>query len=158
MRYLEYADAAMIEHFAAASAAAPDGTIKADWLQADLEMMQEASRRGKAVFVKAWPAFARNFPDQSKFPPQAERARRAQESIEFPLAAFLAAAGERCYFLYTWGYRHQDGALDRFAEYDRRLGRPQGPAKRSGSRWRREFEYAGVDVDLAAGRGRIEWR
>jgi hypothetical protein len=158
MRYLEYADAAMIEHFAGISSVAPDGSMRKEWLAADMEMMRKAAEMGKMVLVKGWPAFTLGFPDTSKFPPAGEaRIRQAEREIEFPLAAFLAAAGEQSYFLYSWGYRAQDGALVRFPEYEQRLGRPKGAAVREGYRYRREFEHAKVEADLAEGRGRVEW-
>lgn len=158
MRFLEYADAAMIEHFAGVSAIGPDGLPKKEWLAAEFEMMREAAAKGKMVLVKAWPAFSHKFPDYSTFPPgQAVRLERAQREIEFPLAAFLAAAQEHSRFLYTWGYLHQDGALVWFPEYDKPLGAPKGPAKQSGDRYEREFQHARVSVDLASGRGKVEW-
>ena len=158
MRYLEYADAAMIEHFAGISAVEPGGAVRKDWLAADMEMIEQAGAMGKMILVKAWPGFTRTYPDTSKYPPTyEEKTRAARREILFPLAAFLAAAGAYSYFGYAWWYRAQDGGLLWYPEYDKPLGRPKGPAVRSDYRYEREFEHARIQVDLAENRAHIEW-
>lgn len=158
MKYLHYADAAMVEHFGGISAMNPDGTVKKELVAADIEMVQQASGQGKMILVKGWPKFTCTYPDTSRYPPTGEEKRRAAQSeIEFPLACFLIAADELSYFLYTWWYEMNDGALEWYPEYDKPLGAPKGAARRSGFVYDREFEHARVRVDLAANRARIEW-
>jgi hypothetical protein len=158
MRYLKYADAAMIEHFGGISSMNPDGTVKKELVAADIEMIQAASAEGKMVLVKGWPAFTRSYPDTSKYPPSQDAKRSAaRREIEFPLACFLVAAGPSSYFLYTWWYEMRDGALEWYPEYDKPLGAPKGPARRSGFVYDREFEHAKVRVDLEANQAKIDW-
>ena len=111
------------------------------------------------ILVKAWPVFTSALTrTRPKYPPTNEaKTREAARQIEFPLAAFLSAAGVHAHFGYTWWYRSEDGALLWHPEYGKRLGRPKGPAVR-GRQAAREFEHASVDVDLAAGSGRVDWK
>jgi hypothetical protein len=158
LRYLEHADAAMIEHFAGVSSVGQDGRLNPEIVLADLDLMRQAAQKGKLIQVKAWPAFAHGFPDASKFPAsQAERVRLARQQIEFPLAAFLIGAEKHCYFGYSWGYTLDDGWMEWYPEFDRKLGPPKGPAQRTGWHFTREFEHARVQVDLAREWGKVEW-
>lgn len=158
LRFLEHADGAMIEHFGGISGRSPDGRVKPGMMAADLDLMRQGAARGKAIFVKAWPEFTKTYPDTSRYPSTyQERVRAAREQIGFPLAAFLAAAETNCRFGYSWGYRAQDGWLEWYPEYSRRLGPPRGPAQRSGLFYRREFRHAVIEVDLGGQRARIEW-
>ncbi len=159
MRFLEHADAAMIEHFGGISGRDAQGRVKPDMMAADLRLMQQAAAKGKMIFVKGWPEFTKTYPDTSKYPPSYdEKVRHAREQITFPLAAFLAAAEPHCYFGYSWMYRAQDGWLEWYPEYSKRLGPPQGPARQSGLRYTREFLHATIEVDLGREWARIDWR
>ena len=88
---------------------------------------------------------------------QQERERLARAEIEFPLAVFLIGAERGCYFGYSWGYDEKEGWLQWYPEYDRPLGAPKGPARKTGWHYQREFEHARVEVDLTREWGRIEW-
>jgi len=59
------------------------------------------------------------------------------------------------------GYNVNPGAsalwLKRFAEYDKPLGVPDGPAVKSGYTYTREFEHASIWLNLEQGKGRIIW-
>ena len=157
-RYLEYVDAAMVEHFAGVSGIDAAGRLRPEVVDADYELMRVAAAKGKMLHVKAWPAFTKGFPDTSKWPDAySERARLAREEIEFPLAAFLIGAQENCYFGYAWSYGLMDGWTEWYPEFDRPLGPPRGPAKKSGWSYTREFEHARVEVDLSREWGKIVW-
>jgi len=141
----------MIEHF---------GHFQSDSkedIAADMETIETAARKGKIVVVKGWPGFS--FLDQEMMQkPHADLARLAAERITFPLACFLAAAGERSYFCYTWGYTEEDGTFEWYPEFEKPLGKPKGPATRNGHVYTREFAHAAVWVDLAGKEARIDWR
>ena len=157
-RYLDYVDSAMMEHFVGVSSLDEKLRLKPEMVDADLELMRKASAKGKSIFVKAWPAFSKGFPDRANMPKsQQERERLARAEIEFPLAVFLIGAESGSYFGYSWGYDEMEGWLQWYPEYDRPLGAPKGPARKTGWHYQREFEHARVEVDLAREWGRIEW-
>ncbi len=154
LRYLASADGAMVEHFGHYSGRDAQGRIRAGQLEMDIELIRQAGLAGKLVIVKGWPKLS------------AEPATGASEAtkstahadITFPLAAFLVAAEKYAYFAYSWGYTDTDGWFETYAEFDRPLGPPKGPAVRDGWEYRREFEHASVWVDIQQERARITWR
>jgi hypothetical protein len=84
---------------------------------------------------------------------------RQQARFEYCLAMFLVLAGEYSYFNYTPTYAADDTDTWRrwYPEYDKPLGKPNGPANRDGFVFTREFEHASVRLDLAAREGKIDW-
>jgi hypothetical protein len=141
----------MIEHFM------HFGSASKEDMASDLRTIELAGRKGKLVVVKGWPGFT--WMDKEMMQrPHAELAKLAAERLTFPLACFLVAAQPRSYFCYSWGYRHDQGALDWYPEFDKPLGPPRGDAKRDGWKFTREFERASVFVDLERRVARIEWR
>jgi hypothetical protein len=112
---------------------------------------------GKIVIVKAWPNFTWLDKDMMDKPYE-ELEKLSREQITFPLAAFLAAAGEYAYLCYTWGYRENMGTFSWYPEFDKPLGKPKGDAVRNGWTYTREFEHALVWVDLEKRQGKITWR
>jgi hypothetical protein len=84
-----------------------------------------------------------------------------QERMDFSLAMFLISAEEYSYFLMHDGYNVNPNAsavwMKRFAEYDKPLGPPIGPATQSGYIYTREFEHASVWLDLSQEKGEITW-
>ena len=80
------------------------------------------------------------------------------ERLTFPLACFLVAAEQNCFFCYTWGYTEKEGTFDGYPEFDRPLGPPQGEAKRTGWIYQREFVHASVLVNLETKTARIDWK
>lgn len=77
-----------------------------------------------------------------------EKQKLAAENITFPLAAFLAGAQEKCYMVYSWGYRMKHGCLYWYPEFDRPLGKPLGDAKINGWELTREFKHLTVWLNL----------
>lgn len=151
MRYFKDCDAAMIEHFGALQ-----GESK-EVMANDIEAIQQAGKMGKIVIVKAWPNFTWLDKDMMD-KPYTELEKLSREQITFPLAAFLAAAGEYAYLCYTWGYRENMGTFSWYPEFDKPLGKPKGDAVRNGWTYTREFEHALVWVDLEKRQGKITWR
>ena len=74
------------------------------------------------------------------------------DAFGFSLACFLCCAGENSFFRFPL----PGLGLDAFAPYLRPFGTP-GPVERDGTRYRREFEHASVEVDLATRAARINW-
>ena len=48
--------------------------------------------------------------------------------------------------------------LKRFAEYDKPLGPPRGPATQKGYTYTREFQYASVFLDIEKEEAKITWK
>jgi len=86
-----------------------------------------------------------------------------QAEFDFYLSIFLVIAEEYSYFLVhdgsnAYSIMGNDRLwLKRFAEYDRPLGPPKGPAVQSGYIYTRQFENAAVYLDLGKSEGRIAW-
>ncbi|MBX2851749.1 MAG: putative glycoside hydrolase family 15 protein [Phycisphaeraceae bacterium] len=148
--HLPTTDGAMIEHFDSFTSATKEKIVK------DLDAMREAARDGKIVILKAWPGFSWLDGDTMKLPRE-KRVELAQKNITFPLACFLVAAEQNCYFCYTWGYQEQHGTLEWYPEFDKPLGPPQGDAVKDGWTYTRAFEHANVFVDLQRRTARIDW-
>ena len=158
MPYLEHASGTMVEHFAALSARDRNGNLKPENLAWEIEMIGQAARQGKIVMVKGFPGNltwmpSARYDDLS----DVEKMKLARERITFPLAAFLVAAEEYCYFGYSWGYLASEGWLQWYPEFDQPLGPPKGAATRIGWVYTREFEHASVWVDLEHEDARIDW-
>ncbi len=150
-KLLRVTDGAMIEHFGHFNT----GSSKEAIAEA-IETIQATGGDGKIVLVKAWPGFSFR-EEEMMMKPSGELARLAKERITFPLACFLVAAQEHCYFCYTWGYREKLGTFQWYSEFDKPLGPPQGDTKREGWTFEREFAQASVFVDLETKIARIDW-
>ena len=151
-RFFDYLDGGMLEHFAALSG------NKTDHIVRDIELLQEAGRRGKIIVFKGWPRY--NFTESSEYKnkPAAEMEAEVREDIVFPLACFLVGAGKYAYFCYSWGYQINDGGLIDYDEYKKPLGEPLGDAVKEGYTFRREFKHASVWVDVENRNARIDWK
>lgn len=150
-RYQPWTTGAMVEHFGFL------GSADKEHIARDIALIQVSDARGEVVVVKGWPTFSWLDTEVMK-QPEDTLYRRAIAEIEFPLAAFLMAAGEHTYFSYSWGYREQHGQLRGYPEFKRRLGSPRGPARRDGWTYSREFQHASVKVNLEAKTADISWK
>lgn len=149
--FMKQTDAVMIEHF---------GHFRSDskeCILADMEAIIKAGKAGKIVVVKAWPGFSWLDKDAMKKPLE-EKRKLAAKNITFPLAAFLVAAQEHAYFIYSWGYVMDMGCLEWYPEFDQKLGPPLADAVKSGWEFKREFKHASVWVDLEKKQARIDWK
>ncbi len=151
MKYLDYSDGAIIEHFNVLASQEPEQIAQ------DIERMTRAGKAGKIVILKAFPGFLWIDKEAMKMS-QDEKLKLAQQRITFPLAAFLIAAQEHSYFNYTWGYRAEQGAYAWYPEYDKRLGPPKGDARQKGYEYWREFEHASVYINIETRQATIDWR
>ncbi|MFI3290387.1 MAG: putative glycoside hydrolase [Opitutales bacterium] len=146
----EYLDGSMMEHFATKSCADKDAIVS------DIALIADAAKRGKSIVVKAWPDFT-----ESKFAHTLEgktKEQASKEQIVFPLAAFLAGAGEKAYFCYSWWYGHDEGGLIDYPEYSKPLGKPLGDAVKNGYVYTRKFQHADIWVDVENRKAKINWK
>ncbi|MCH6255596.1 putative glycoside hydrolase family 15 protein [Puniceicoccaceae bacterium K14] len=146
----EFTDAAMIEHFGYFQSSSKEMMLK------DILEMERAGKAGKIVVMKGWSGFT--FIDkEAMMKPLEEKQEIARENLTFPLACFLAAAQENCYFIYNWGYRMKNGCLEWYPEFDKPLGEPLGEMQRDGWKLSREYKHASVVVDLETKEADIQW-
>jgi hypothetical protein len=147
----EHTDAIMIEHFGQFNSASKESMLL------DIREMEKAGKNGKIVVFKGWPGFT--FIDKEAMEkPWKEKRRIAEMNIIFPLASFLVGAQENCYFVYSWGYRMDNGCLEWYPELDKKLGNPLGDAKQTNWTLKRNFEKASVWVNLETRDANIEWK
>ena len=159
-RFIDFADGIMVEHFAALSGRENDGKGKIipERLASEIELIPKLAAKGKLVFVKGFPCKMTWFPDDefNDFS-QEDRLNYAKEKIIFPLAAFLIAAEENCYFGYSWGYHDTHGWFQWYPEFDKPLGQPMASAIKNGWVYTREFEHAYVWLDVENEKAGIDW-
>lgn len=147
----EYTDAVMIEHFGYFNSASKECMLT------DIREMEKAGKNGKIVVFKGWAGFT--FIDKEAMrKPLKEKREIAAKSITFPLAAFLVGAQKNCYFVYNWGYRMDNGCLEWYPEWDKKLGKPLDDAKQTNWTLTRNFEHATVSVDLENREAEINWK
>lgn len=148
--YIEFTDGVMIEHFGHFQSASKECML------ADIQAMTKVGRNGKIVVFKAWPGFAWIDREAMKMPLEKKR-EIASKNITFPLAAFLAGAQENSYFIYNWGYRMENGCLEWYPEFEKKLGNPLADAKQTGWVLERDFKHASVWVNLETKEAKINW-
>ncbi len=76
----------------------------------------------KFVVLKWWPRLTSPKRKYSFVPTM--RISISPRANHFPLGVLLDRARPGCHFCYSWGYREDDGGLNRNSEFDRPLGRP----------------------------------
>ena len=129
-----------------------------EYLVNELEQMRKSAKAGKVIVFKAWPGFTWWSDKEIMKKPHAQQYRVAAERITFPLACFLVAAEENCYFCYTWGWLGKYGTFDWYPEFDKPLGPPAGEPIRKGWTYQRQFAHASVSVDLENKTASIDWK
>ena len=155
---LQVTDGAMIDDFDRGGKAKRQSM---EYMVNTLGAMRHAARDGKIVLFKAWPGFTmelRKNAELKKTMSLDDIRIEARKDIVFPLACFLLAAEENCYFCYTWGWNPEQGSLEWYPEFDQPLGSPRGDAIRDGWTFRREFEHASVSVDVEKQVAKIDWK
>ena len=83
-----------------------------------------------------------------------------QPRLEYCLALFLICAEKYSYFRIHEGYsaNEDDRWMRWFPEYDKPLGPPEGPARREGPVYTRQFEHADVRLDIGKRQGKVMWK
>lgn len=87
--------------------------------------------------------------------------RISKDKLEYALACYLIGAQPYSYFMYSWGWTLDDGALIDYPELQRPLGAPIGAYERvnlEGWEFTREFEHASVWVNTETREAKIDWR
>ncbi|TWU56300.1 hypothetical protein Poly59_26040 [Rubripirellula reticaptiva] len=85
----------------------------------------------------------------------------SQEKLEFAQACYLIGAQPYSYFMYSWGWKLETGALVEYSDLEKPLGAPKGPYRRTtpdGWEFTREFEHANVWVNTETRQAKITWR
>jgi hypothetical protein len=156
-RYLDCAAGAVVEHFAGFTGRDSNGRVIREQLAKDIELIGQAARRGKLVLVKGWPGthswLSKGFKDLS----DEQRREMLRKNLTFPLAAYLVAAEEYCYFDYSLGYLSNCGIFETLEDLHRPLGPPRARPRRNGWIYTREFEHASVWLDIDNEQARIDW-
>ena len=85
-----------------------------------------------------------------------------QNKFNYLLAVYLICAEQYSYFLINDSYNLNPGGsalwLQKFAEYDKPLGAPTGPAIENGYVYTRKFQFADVTLNLNTMTGAIVWK
>ncbi len=151
--YLPYTDGAMVEHFTIFSSSSKE------MIAADIESIKMAVEQGKITAVKGWPDDTLLWiREEAMKKPMEEKLAYAREKLPFSLACYLVAAQEQSYFSYSWGYTDKHGNIDDYAEFDKRLGPPLGPATQNGWVYKRSFKYLDVEVNIETKETVFNWK
>lgn len=162
-RFYKYCDAVVYEHYGY------ERRYRGNLQQyvTDWDQMLDVANAGKInIYVMHVDTTGTRFEDAPRsvlwsFDNHAALERIAQETIEFPLACFLIGAQPYSYFMYSWGWGTETGALVEYPELKKPLGPPLGAYQReSEDKWifTRQFEHAHVWVDLEKEEARITWK
>jgi len=154
-RMLPVADGAMMDDFDRSPEVRQPSK---EYLAAEIEEVCRAGKKGKIVIFKGWPGFTWWSDPELMKKSHEEILKLARERITFPLACFLVAAQENCFFCYTWGWKSEYGSLDWYPEFDKPLGEPLGDMVKDGWEISREFKHASVWVNLETKEANIKWK
>lgn len=164
LEYIDAFDGSYLEGFEHAVGK----TSREDYVAKGIETVRKAGQRGKIIAltlninrgtldadVDEQSSALKSFKDVS------------QDRLNYCIALFLIMAEEHSYLNIHDGYdvnRRGDGEtvsklwMQTFPEFQRPLGPPQGPARKNGYRYVREFEHAQVILDLVSERGIVQWK
>lgn len=133
-----------------------------DYVAEGIATMQQAARAGKIIAFTSSLSMTADAGTMGidEVYGQAESDLQAQEALTYTLAIFLVCAEEYSYFRAHEGYSANGNKrwMRWFAEYDKPLGPPKGPAKQDGFKYTRSFEHATVSVDIQQRTADIQWR
>ncbi len=91
-----------------------------------------------------------------------EQQKEMRAVFEYKLSIALIMASDYSYIGYAGTHAvHDDKSLwaPDYPEFDKRLGPPQGPAKKTGPySYTRDYKYATVVLDVSLRKGKITWR
>lgn len=133
-----------------------------DYVARGIDAMQQAARQGKIIaFTTGFAATGNRSTlgiDEAHSTVKSDAQARAQ--LIYPLAIFLVSAEKHSYFRVHEGYSANGNNrwMRWFAEYNRPLGPPTGPAKKDGYRYIRTFQHATVQLDIKKRTASIQWQ
>ena len=158
LEYLDYFDGSYLEGFFHNVG----GASYEDYVAKGIDAMQKAARQGKIIAFTTGFAAPKNTStlgiDEGHATVKSQAQARA--ALTYPLAIFLVCAEKHSYFRIHEGYsaNENDRWMRWFPEYDRPLGPPNGPAKKSGYRYSRSFQHATVQLDIQKRTASIRWK
>ncbi len=157
--YLQYFDGSYLEGIESQA----NGLTRLEYLTKGIAAVQQAAREGKIICMsmglgRAALAGLKIDDSRQRLMPGAN----TQQRLEYCLALFLICAEKYSYVYPHDGYDVNNNRsavwLTRFAEYDRPLGPPKGPANQDGHTYTREFQYASVFLDIEKEEAKITWK
>ena len=157
--YMNYMDGSYIEAFESPA----NGFSKVEYIEKGIDAIQQAARDGKIICFSMGLGKERMTGigiDDTRM--KADETALLQDRLTYTLSMFLICAEKYSYFLAHDGYsvNGDDSSvwLKHFPEYKKPLGAPEGPAKKEGYTYTREFKHASVWLDIEQEKAKIEWR
>ena len=157
--YMQYFDGSYLEGIESPA----NGLTRLEYLTKGIAAIQQAAREGKIICMSMGlgRAALRGLRiDDSR--QRLARGANTQPRLEYCLALFLICAEKYSYVYPHDGYDVNNNRssiwLRRFAEYDKPMGPPKGPAIQEGYTYTREFEYASVFLDIEKEEAKITWK
>ena len=164
LEFMDHFDGSYLEGFEHAVG----GTSKADYLAKGIATAQTAARQGKII------AFTLNA-GQTTMSDNIDEVHSHlkgiesidQDRVNFCIALFLVIAEKHSYLCLHDGYdvnprgrKPTSNALwlNTLPEYQKKLGKPKGPAIKNGYHYSREFEHASVELNIESGKADIKWK
>ncbi len=156
--YLKYFDGSYIEGFEHENF---DMTYE-DYLAKGIDAVQKSAREGKVIAMsmgigKALENAETGIDDTRK---KLRKEDSISERIDYLLAIFLVCAEKYSYVYPHDGYGINNSAvwLQTFPQYERKLGTPEGPARKEGYVYTRSFEHLDVWLDIKNKKAQLDWR
>ena len=144
------------------------GFSQADYLAKGIEAAQTSARQGKIIALTLNVSKASMSDGIDEVHGHLKNFESIdQERVDFCIALFLVIAERHSYLcihdsydINPRGRKPTSNALwlKRLPEYDKKLGKPKGPATRKGYQYAREFEHASVKLDIESGKADIQWK
>lgn len=132
-----------------------------DYVAEGIASVQQAARAGKIIAFTSGLSLSVNAGTMGidEVHRAVESDAQAQQALTYNLAVFLICAEEYSYFRAHEGYSANGNKrwMRWFAEYDKPLGPPKGPAQQNGFKYTRSFEHATVFVDIQQRTADIQW-
>ncbi|TWU44312.1 Alpha-L-fucosidase [Novipirellula aureliae] len=159
LNYMQYFDGSYLEGIESEAG----GFTRLEYLARGIDAVQQAARQGKIICMSMGLGNAASgglrIDDSRK---KLSQGADTRPRLEYCLALFLICAEKYSYVYPHDGYsaNNNDSSvwLKRFAEYDKPLGPPKGPAVQDGYTYTREFKHASVFLDIEKKQGRITWK
>jgi len=164
LEFMDYFDGSYLEGFEHAVG----GVNKADYLAKGIATAQTAARQGKIIAFTlnvGQPTMSDNIDEVHGHLKNFESID--QDRVNFCVALFLVIAEKHSYLCLHDGYNVNPRGrkptsnalwLKALPEYQKRLGKPKGPATKQGYHYSREFEHASVELNIESGKADIEWK
>ena len=158
LEYMKYFDGSYLEGFFHNVG----GASYEAYVAKGIHSMQEAARAGKIIAFTTGLSRSHGIGSEMGIDEtygEVDSDDEARASLIYNLAIFLICAEEHSYFRVHEGYSANGNQrwMRWFAEYDKPLGAPMGPAKQDEYRYTRSFKHATVTVDIQKRTADIKW-